>query len=99
MHLDRNDILIITRYFADKPVRRAYVFGSFSRNTATEYSDVDILVELDYSKHIGFGFVQMKLDLEKQLQKPVDLVSSEAVSRHLLPFIEKDKQLIYESAG
>jgi hypothetical protein len=54
------------------------------------------LVDLDYSQHIGLGFVKMKFDLEKKLNRTVDLISSKAVSKHIQPFIEKDKVLIYE---
>jgi predicted nucleotidyltransferase len=97
MYLNNQDIELIKRYFSNKPVKRAYLFGSYARHEADKDSDVDLLVELDYSQHIGLGFVQMKFDLEEQLHKQVDLVSSQAVSRHLLPFIEKDKQLIYEA--
>jgi predicted nucleotidyltransferase len=42
------------------------------------------------------GFVKMKLDLEETLKRKIDLVSSKAISKCILPFIEKDKQLIYE---
>ena len=97
MYLKENDIQIIRDYFFNKPVLKAYVFGSYSRNNADNDSDIDILVDLDYSKHIGLGFVQMKFDLEEKLQKSVDLVSSQAVSKRLLPYINKDKKLIYES--
>jgi predicted nucleotidyltransferase len=58
--------------------------------------DVDILVDLDYSKHIGLGFVTMQSELQKKLQKKIDLISSKAVSKHIRPFIEKEKVLIYE---
>ncbi len=75
---------------------KAFLFGSFSRGDATEASDVDILVELDYTKHIGLGFISMKLDLEEQLQKKIDLITSNSISEHLLPFINRDKKLIYE---
>lgn len=53
MHLKEKDIQIIKNYFADKPVLKAYLFGSYSRNEADKDSDIDILVDLDYSKHIG----------------------------------------------
>jgi len=97
MYLKEKDIQIIKEYFVGKPVLKAYLFGSYSRNEADSDSDVDILVDLDYSQHIGLGFVQMKLDLEQQLQKPVDLVSSQSITKRLLPYINKDKKLIYES--
>ena len=99
MYLKENDIQIIRDYFAGKPVLKAYLFGSYSRHDADNDSDVDILVDLDYSQHIGLGFVQMKLDLEQRLQKTVDLVSSQAVTKRLLPYIDIDKQLIYDSSN
>jgi uncharacterized protein len=96
MKLSNIEIKAIQNYFQDKPVVRAFLFGSFSREEASTDSDVDILVELDYSKHIGLGFVKMKLDLEETLHKKIDLVSSNAVSQHILPFINRNKKLIYE---
>ena len=96
MKLSNQDIDTIRDYFQDKPVLRAFLFGSFSRKEASENSDIDILVELDYSKHIGMGFVNMKFELEEKLNKKIDLVSSNAVSKYILPFINNDKQLIYE---
>lgn len=97
MFLKNKDIQIIRDYFSDKPVLKAYLFGSYSRNEADKDSDVDILVDLDYSQHIGLGFVQMKIDLEEMLQKPVDLVSSRAITSRLQPYIDKDKKLIYQT--
>lgn len=96
MKLSETEISSIKNIFSVNPVLKAYLFGSFSRNEADNNSDVDILVELDYSQHIGLGFVKMKLDLEEALHKKVDLVSNNGISKHLLPFINKDKQLIYE---
>ncbi len=96
MNLSTKDIKTIRDYFQNKPVLRAFLFGSYSRKDASNDSDIDILVELDYSKHIGMGFVNMKLDLEEKLHKKIDLVSSNGISKYILPFINKDKQLIYE---
>lgn len=96
MKLSSSDIKLIQKYFKDKPVLRAYLFGSYSRQTAVKTSDIDILVELDYSKHIGLGFVGMKLELEDKLHRSVDLVSDNSISNYIKPFINKDKQLIYE---
>ncbi|MEI9809331.1 MAG: nucleotidyltransferase domain-containing protein [Bacteroidota bacterium] len=86
-------------FFAGKPVKRAYLFGSCARNEADKDSDIDLLVELDYSKHIGLGFVQMLLDLEKMLHRKVDLVSTDGLSKYVKPYVDKDKILIYEGAA
>jgi len=96
MQLSSNELKEIKSYFTGKPVIKAYLFGSYSRNDASNESDVDILVDLDYSKHIGLGFVQMQDDLQQKLKKRVDLVSTKSISKFLLPFVEKDKVLIYE---
>lgn len=96
MKLSNEEIKTIRDYFRNTPVLKAFLFGSFSREDALNDSDIDILVELDYSKHIGLGFVKMKLDLEEKLHKKIDLVSSNSISKHILPFINNDKKLIYE---
>jgi len=67
-----------------------------SRGDSSAESDVDILVELDYSKPIGLEFVQMQLDLQDLLNKKVDLITLNSLSRHIKPFVEKEKVLIYE---
>jgi predicted nucleotidyltransferase len=96
MQLTTSDIQIIKDYFSGQPVIKAYLFGSYSRNEAEADSDVDILVDLDYSAHIGLGFIEMQSVLQEKLQKKIDLVSSKGVSKHIHPFIDADKVLIYE---
>lgn len=81
---------------SDKPVLRAYVFGSYARDEANSKSDLDLLLGLDHSRPVGLQFISMKLDLEEQLNKPVDLVSYNGLSPRIRPFIDQDKQLIYE---
>ena len=89
-------IKTIQDYFKTQPVLKAWVFGSYARGEATEDSDVDILVDLDYSQPIGLEFVQMQLDLQSLLRKSIDLVSSRGVSKYIKPYIDTDKKLLYE---
>ena len=90
---------IISNYFKTKPVEKAWVFGSFSRGEETEASDVDIMVVLIPNSKMGLQFFGMIVDLEKLLNRPVDLV----VEGDLLPFakdtVERDKVLVYERAS
>ena len=46
----------IAEYFKTLPVLRAWLLGSFSRGEERPDSDVDILVDLDYSQPIGLRF-------------------------------------------
>ena len=39
----------IRQYFSTQPVKKAWLFGSFSRGEEMSKSDVDILVEFDRS--------------------------------------------------
>lgn len=96
MTLDINKIESIKDYFKTRPVLKAYLFGSYVKGVADNKSDIDILVDLDYSKKIGLQFIQMKLDLEKLLNNQVDLVSSNGMSKYIKPLIDVEKRLIYE---
>ena len=99
MNLSTADTLLLQQYFTGRPVKKAYLFGSYARNEADAQSDIDIMVELDYSAHIGLGFIQMKFDLEDLLHRKVDLVSEDGLSKYVRPYVEKDKILIYEGTS
>lgn len=95
MKLEAHQIEVIKKYFETRPVLKAYLFGSYVRDEADDLSDIDILVDLDYSQRIGLQFIQMKIDLENLLNSKVDLVSSNGLSRYIKPIVENEKQLIY----
>ena len=83
--------------FYGKPILKAWVFGSISTSSNHPGSDVDILVELDSTKQIGLiEFIKIQVQLEQVLKSKVDLICSDAVSKFIAPFIEQQKQLIYE---
>ena len=88
----------VSDYFNDKPVLKAYLFGSIARldRETDGDSDIDILVELDYSRSIGLEFVKMQLDLQEILNRKVDLVTEKSMSKYIKPNVDKDKILIYE---
>ncbi len=95
MTLDNTKLKTIKDYFRTRPVLKAYLFGSYVRGQADNQSDIDILVDLDYSQKIGLGFIQMQIDLEKILNTKVDLVSSNSLSKYIKPHIDSEKKLIY----
>ena len=87
---------LVQTFFSDKPVKKVYVFGSFARNEADTNSDVDLLLELDYSEPIGMKFFTYQPALEKLLKTKVDVVTTDGLSKYIKPVIDKDKILIYE---
>ena len=95
MNLTSNQINLIQGFFSKQPVLKAYLFGSYVRNEANENSDLDLLIELDYSQPIGLEFIQMQIDLQELLLKKVDLISARGLSKYVKPIIDKEKKLIY----
>ncbi|MDO4511556.1 MAG: nucleotidyltransferase domain-containing protein [Bacteroidales bacterium] len=96
--MDKNIKDIICNYFSSKPIEKAWVFGSFSRGEQRPDSDIDILITFIPNTKMGLQFFGMIDDLEKLLNRSVDLV----VEGDLLPFAaesaNRDKKLIYERA-
>lgn len=95
MGLTSSQINIIKDFFSKQPVLKAYLFGSYGRGNENKESDIDLLVELDYSQPIGLEFIQMQLDLQKLLSKKIDLVSARGLSKYIKPILDKEKKLIY----
>jgi hypothetical protein len=70
-------------------VRRLALFGSTVRDTATDTSDIDILVSFDEpatsARYLGVQFY-----LEDLLGCPVDLVTEKALRAELRPHVERE---------
>jgi predicted nucleotidyltransferase len=96
MNLSSQHIDNIRSFFSYRPVKKAYIFGSYSRDEADENSDIDILVELDHTTPVGIKFFSYQDELEQILKKKVDLVSYDGLSKYIKPLIDRDKILIYE---
>ena len=93
--MNTHQLHIIQQYFSNKPIERAYIFGSHARNQQNEESDIDILVDVESEMSL-FEFGRILEDLKELLQIKVDLVAHDGLSKHIRPYIEKEKVLIYE---
>ena len=89
-------IQLIADYFKTQPVLKAWLFGSFSRGEQTPDSDIDILVVLDESQHVGMKFFGMYEDLKALLGRSVDLVTDRSLASFARESVDRDKILIYE---
>lgn len=73
----------------------AGIFGSFARGQATDKSDVDILVKFGHP--IGmFTYMRFVNRLESLLQRKVDVVTEESLSKFVKPYILSDLKTVYE---
>ena len=89
----------IADYFKTQPVLKAWLFGSFARGEETPLSDVDILVEFDDKARVSLlKHAAMICDLEKILDRDVDIVPERTLRPRVRESINQDKKLIYERA-
>jgi uncharacterized protein len=80
--ITQNDILTKLRELMptlrnDYAVKEIGIFGSYSDNTSSEDSDIDILVE--FEKPIGWKFFTLELFLENTFGRKIDLVTKNAL--------------------
>jgi uncharacterized protein len=97
MELSAFEINQIKTFFADKPVKKVYLFGSYARGEADEKSDVDLLIDWDYTQHIGWQYAGWWEEIKVLLNKDVDFVSAKYISPLIENYINTDKILIYEA--
>ncbi|RYE89036.1 MAG: nucleotidyltransferase [Cytophagaceae bacterium] len=84
---------VVAEYFADKPVRRVEVFGSYARGEATAESDLDLLIELIHP--VGWEWLRYSHELSAILGVKADIGT--AVSDYIMRYIRQDLQTLYES--
>lgn len=70
------------------------LFGSFVRGEQTRASDIDILVEFAPDKHTFDNFMEVSFLLEDLLGRKVDMVTTEALSPYIGPYILKEVERV-----
>lgn len=78
--------------YKDYAVKEIGLFGSYSDNSNTEESDIDILIE--FEKPIGWKFFTLELYLEKVFNKKIDLVTKNALKEQIKDHILKQVNFV-----
>jgi predicted nucleotidyltransferase len=78
-------------------IKKAWLFGSFSRGETDYKSDIDLMIEVPgNSKFSLFDLSEIQYQLEKLVNMKVDIVMKEGIKPHIMERIKSDLQLIYE---
>ena len=73
-------------------VERIYVFGSYAKGTADEFSDVDFLIYPGQVRGLRYG--ELYTDLSEALEKGIDIVSNK-VDEDFMDSIRNHMVLVY----
>ncbi len=76
-------------------IKKAWVFGSFSREEDNPKSDIDIALETD-SGFSYFDLAEVQYVLEKNIKRKVDVGFIDSFKPYILEHIRPDLKLIYE---
>ncbi|MBO7566404.1 MAG: nucleotidyltransferase domain-containing protein [Bacteroidales bacterium] len=88
--------IAIAEYFKTQPITKAWLFGSYARGEETPLSDVDLLVQYDEDGISLLKHAAMICELEKILDRPVDIVEDGTLRPYAMQSANRDKKLIYE---
>jgi len=73
---------IITPIAEKFRLRAVYLFGSYARGTATEESDIDLLIDTEGTDIRSLlDLAAVYCDLEEALKKPVDLLTLSSITQ------------------
>lgn len=78
-------------------IQKVSLFGSYIHGDFADNSDVDVLIEFTPMARVGFfKLAQIKRNMEKFVNKEIDLLTPEAISKHFRKQVLKESEKIYE---
>ena len=75
-------------------VKRLGLFGSFIRNEHKPESDIDLIVEFEKDKKSFDNFIQLVFFLEELFERPVELITYDALSPYIGPHILSEVEYV-----
>jgi predicted nucleotidyltransferase len=79
-------------------VEKLALFGSFVRNEQSENSDIDFLVEFAKNQKNYDNYMNLLFFLEDLFKRKIDLLTPEAMSPYIGPYIIKELEYVSLSA-
>jgi predicted nucleotidyltransferase len=78
-------------------IKSVAIFGSYVNGTASQDSDIDVLIDFEPTAVIGFfALSDIKDNFEAFLQKTVDLLTPQAISKYFRDEVLQQAEYVYE---
>ena len=74
---------------------RIGLFGSYSRNLQTPYSDIDLIIDIRKDAKSFDNFMDLVYYLERLLGNEVDLITTDSITPEVLNHISKEVVYAY----
>jgi hypothetical protein len=71
------------------------IFGSYARGDFREESDIDVLVKFNKRKSL-LDLVRMERELSRIMNRKVDLLTENSISKYLRDIIKRELVVVYE---
>ena len=71
-------------------VKSLGLFGSFVRNTPSEHSDIDLLVDFEPNQKTYDNFMDLSFFLENLCGRKIELVTPQSLNKYIGPHILKE---------
>ena len=102
MNIIQRNIDKLTQLCKQHKVSELYIYGSVLTDHFNDSSDIDFLVQFDNVDILDYfdNYMDLKENLEKLLNRPVDLTENQAIRNPVFrKIVDRDKQIIYERKG
>ena len=88
---------IVTPIAQEYGIDSLYLFGSYSKGSANDKSDIDLHIDKGKIRSL-FALTGFRLALEDALRLPVDLVTSDISDKDFLRLIADEEVLLYRKS-
>ena len=85
---------VVTKVGKKYGIKSAYLFGSYAKGTATENSDVDLLIDRGAIRGL-IEFNGFCLELMDELGTNVDILTMNSAGEKFYDLIKEDRVLVY----
>ena len=63
----------LTPIFIENKIKKATLFGSYAKESASNNSDIDLLIDTEIT---GFSFFALRSEMEDLINKEIDLIAN-----------------------